>query len=127
MTLDVYAARTTKADQAVGQLIDDLLDNPGTRADLALRSSFAASPGSSGTRPSSEAELSHPASHRSLKLTSQASCKALPGPRWHLRARRDEPACVGRDATTFEAAPAPTSSTTGDVIVESNRIAPCQQ
>lgn len=28
MTLDVYAARTTKADQAAGQLIDDLLDNP---------------------------------------------------------------------------------------------------
>ena len=28
MTLDVYAARTTKADQADGQLIDDLIDNP---------------------------------------------------------------------------------------------------
>lgn len=28
MTLDVYAARTTDADQAAGQLIDELLDNP---------------------------------------------------------------------------------------------------
>ena len=28
MTLDVYAARTTKADRDAGELIDTLLDNP---------------------------------------------------------------------------------------------------
>jgi hypothetical protein len=28
MTLDVYAARTTAADQVAGELIDSLLDSP---------------------------------------------------------------------------------------------------
>jgi hypothetical protein len=35
------------------------------------------------------------------------------------------PSALSAKATTFEAAPAPTSFTAGVVIVESNRMAPC--